>query len=196
MHRSFHHLKAHHTSYFDPYRGVQAIKITPGQHCVASSESVIVTVLGSSVTACIRDRDQGIGGMNHVLVANLGDSLPENRQMLSAANSSMDDFIQRLIDCGAKADQLEAKVFGGGNILNGLHRSNAGARSAEVLCGYLRSRKIPVIAADILDIYPRKVYFFPKSGEVLVKKLKNLRNETIIHREKAYSERYLAGDLS
>jgi chemotaxis protein CheD len=41
----------------------------------------------------------------------------------------------------------------------------------------------------MLDIYPRKVYFFPQSGRVLVKKLKSAHNDTIIEREKEYGTR-------
>jgi len=50
----------------------------------------------------------------------------------------------------------------------------------------LSELNIPVAAKDLLDIYPRKVYFFPKTGKVLVKKIKQLNNTTIVERESAY----------
>jgi chemotaxis protein CheD len=43
-----------------------------------------------------------------------------------------------------------------------------------------------VVAQDLLDVYPRKVYFFPDSGQVLIRKIKNLHNNTIMDRESAY----------
>lgn len=183
------------SSYFDPYRRVRAVKIVPGEYCVINSGSVIVTVLGSCVTACIRDRRQGIGGMNHFMVANISEGQPLNLSMVNMATAAMDKFLAHLFDMGAEPAHLEAKVFGGGNILNGLHRDNVGARSAQFLHDYLADRNIPVLAADILDIYPRKVYFYPQTGEVLVKKLKGMKNETILQREQEYSERLFAGKL-
>lgn len=183
-------------TYYDPYQRARTIKISPGEYCVINSGEVIVTVLGSSVTACIRDTRQGIGGMHHFMVANVNEDQPLNQAMESMASAGMDSFISRLIEMGAEEENLEAKVFGGGNVLNRLQRSNLGASSAQFLLSYLANRCIPVVAADMLDIYPRKVYFFPDTGEVLVKKLKQMKNETILLREQAYSDWLFAGKLA
>jgi chemotaxis protein CheD len=51
---------------------------------------------------------------------------------------------------------------------------------------YLKLERIPVVAQDLLDVYPRKVYFFPDSGQVLIRKIKSLHNNTIMDRESAY----------
>lgn len=182
-------------TYFDPYWRTAASKIIPGEYCIAQAGAVIVTVLGSCVTACIRDRVKGIGGMNHFMVANLNEDQPVGERLASLASEGMDKFIQHLLDIGAEAHQLEAKVFGGGNILNHLSRNNVGARSADFLREYLDERNIPIVASDTLDIYPRKVYFFPASGKVLVKKLTDVKNETILIREQEYGNRLLAGAL-
>ena len=45
---------------------------------------------------------------------------------------------------------------------------------------------IPIVARDLLDVYPRKVYFFPETGRVMVRKIKNLHNTTIMDRESEY----------
>ena len=64
---------------------------------------------------------------------------------------------------------------------------------------FLATENIPIVAEDLLDVYPRKVYFFPASGKVMVKKLKNVHNNTIVDREKDYSSRLryqpVAGDV-
>ncbi|WP_228375690.1 hypothetical protein [Methylomonas denitrificans] len=165
----------HSETYYDPHQRLRAFKITPGEYCVVNSGEVIVTVLGSCVIACIRDRRQGIGGMYQFMVVNVNEDQPLNRRMENMATAGMDSFIDHLVNMGAEEGRLEAKVFGGGNILNGMQRNNAGARSAQFLRGYLANRNIPVVADDMLDIYPRKVYFFPETGEVLVKKLPESR---------------------
>ncbi len=190
------YLKKRSETYFDPYWRTRAQKIVPGEYCLATAGSVIVTVLGSCVTACIRDRHKGIGGMNHIMVANTNEGQPMNARLEHQAVAAMDKFIDHLLDIGAEPHHLEAKVFGGGNILNGLHRDNVGARSAQFLRNYLADRDIPIVAADTLDIYPRKIYFFPESGKVLVKKLKDVKNETILLREQEYSTRIFADSLA
>jgi len=186
----------HFETYYDPHQCIRAFKITPGEYCVTNSGELIVTVSGSCVIACIRDRQQGIGGMYQFMVVNVNEDQPLNQRMENMANAGMDGFIDRLIDMGAEMENLEAKVFGGGNILNGMQRNNVGARSAQFLRTYLANRNILVMADDMLGIYPRKVYFFPETGEVLVKKLKVIKNETILEREQAYSEWLFAGMLA
>ena len=156
--------------YFDKYFNTQAVKLLPGEYYVTKKDILLVTVLGSCVAACIRDRQSGLGGMNHFM-------LPEN-------GSSSD----RLLRLGALRTNLEAKVFGGGNVISGLTMANVGQRNADFVLNFLETEKIPVTAQDLVDIYPRKVYFFPKSNKVLVKKLKSVRNNTITEREKDYSK--------
>jgi len=70
--------------------------------------------------------------------------------------------------------------------LRGLKVNNVGQRNAEFVLDYLQTERIPVVAKDLLDDYPRKVYFFPDTGKVLVKKIKSLHNTTIVDRESEY----------
>ena len=64
-----------------------------------------------------------------------------------------------------------------------------GARNAEFVLNFLKIEKIPVVAKDLLDSYPRKVYYFPQSGRVLVKKLHRVHNDTLFSREQEYKKR-------
>ena len=50
------------TLYFDKHFQMQAAKILPGEYYATSRDMVLVTVLGSCVAACIRDRQSGVGG--------------------------------------------------------------------------------------------------------------------------------------
>ena len=80
-----------------------------------------------------------------------------------------------------------------------LTSSNVGQRNAEFVLNYLKTEKIPVVAKDLLDSYPRKVYYFPQTGRVLVKKLHRVHNETLFSRERDYKARLsqapVAGDV-
>jgi chemotaxis protein CheD len=173
--------------YFDRHFEREAIKILPGEYFATTSDILIVTVLGSCVSACIRDRVSGIAGMNHFLLPNDG-SCRDNVLSESARYGAyaMEILINHLIKLGARRENLEAKVFGGGNVLKGFSTINVGERNADFVLEYLKLERIPIVAKDLLDIYPRKVYFFPDSGQVLIRKIKNLHNNTIMDRESAY----------
>lgn len=184
--------------YFDPNFDIEAVKIVPGEYCATCGAKLIVTVLGSCVAACISDCRNGIGGMNHFMLPNVNDPVKPNRVFTHSGIVAMENLINQLLLMGAQRQNLEAKVFGGGNILNVFNAANAGASSSKFLHEYLAAEKIPIVAKDVLDIYPRKVYFFPDTGRALVKKLRKLHNETIIQREHEYAIRLglLGGEVS
>jgi chemotaxis protein CheD len=66
---------------------------------------------------------------------------------------------------------------------------NVGERNAAFVTSFLKTEKIPVLAEDLNDVYPRKVYFFPRTGKVLVKKLMQTHNDTLARRELDYAKR-------
>ena len=43
------------TTYFDPKFNAHAMKVLPGEYIVTDRDVMLVTVLGSCVSACIRD---------------------------------------------------------------------------------------------------------------------------------------------
>lgn len=174
-------------TYFDPYLKMQAAKILPGEYYVTSRDLALVTVLGSCVSACVRDVTLGAGGMNHFMLPNEGERNPISFSARYGA-FAMEVLINQLLKLGAKRQNLEAKVFGGAKALSGL-ATNIGESNARFVLDYLQTESIKVAAQDLLDVYARKVYFFPKTGRVLVKKLKSLPNDTIAKRENEYRQR-------
>lgn len=174
--------------YFDRKFEAEAVKVLPGEYFVTATNVLMVTVLGSCVSACIRDREKGIGGMNHFMLADSAES--------SAVSSSarygtyaMEILINHLLKLGARKSNLEAKVFGGGRVMASLSSSQVGERNSRFVMEFLKTEGIRVAAQDLLDSYPRKVYFFPENGRVLVKKLVRMHNDTLIRREKEYAAR-------
>ena len=178
------------TLYFDREHGSEAAKILPGEYYATGRDMVLVTVLGSCVCACIRDKVSGIGGMNHFMLPDSGqDQSNPLGESARYGTYAMEILINQLLKMGAKRANFEAKVFGGGAVLRGFTVSNVGERNAQFVLKFLETEKIHIAAQDLLDIYPRKVYFFPKSGLVRVKKLKKVHNDTIINRENEYGSR-------
>ncbi|MCB6182761.1 chemoreceptor glutamine deamidase CheD [Leeia sp. TBRC 13508] len=182
--------------YFDKRFETEAAKILPGEYYVTTRDMLIVTVLGSCVSACIRDRVTGIGGMNHFMLPDSNADADSPLSMSARYGAyAMEILINQLLKNGAKRNQLEAKVFGGGNVLRGFTVSNVGQRNSEFVHHFLDLENIPIVAQDLLDIYPRKVYYFPKTGKVLVRKLKTVHNNTIVQRERDYSMRINYGKV-
>jgi chemotaxis protein CheD len=184
--------------YYDRTFDCDAAKILPGEYYYTQQNMLIVTVLGSCVAACIRDRVTGLGGMNHFMLPDGGDSGPVSASM-RYGTFAMEVLINDLLKAGARRESLEAKVFGGGAVLRGFTAMNVGERNAAFVTNFLKTEKIPVLAEDLNDIYPRKVYFFPRTGKVLVKKLMQTHNDTLAKRELDYASRLkvepVAGDI-
>ncbi|MGJ8620988.1 MAG: chemoreceptor glutamine deamidase CheD [Methylophilaceae bacterium] len=185
------------TLYFDRTFNIDAAKISPGEYYFTNHDMLIVTVLGSCVSACIRDKKLGIGGMNHFM---LPDSAKADKdspvsESMRYGTYAMEVLINELLRNGAKRENLEAKIFGGGNVLRSFTTNNVGERNAAFVKKFLKDEGISVTSEDLLDIYPRKVYYFPKTGRVLVKKLKQLNNYTLVKREEAYSSKLKTNDV-
>lgn len=176
--------------YFDRHLEIETAKILPGEYFVTGRDMGIVTVLGSCVAACVRDPVLGIGGMNHFMLPHEGEDRPAPLSSSARYGSyAMEVLINSLIKLGASRSRLEAKLFGGGNVLKGFTATNVGERNAVFAVEYMRTEGVRVVAQDLRDDCPRKVYFFPATGRVLVKKLRSIHNNTILRRESEYESR-------
>jgi len=181
--------------YFDKKLSCEAVKILPGEYYVTGRDMALVTVLGSCVAACIRDRVSGVGGMNHFMLPDSkvsGDILSRSARYGAYA---MEIMINQMLKCGAQRENLEAKVFGGGNVLRGFTVTNVGQSNSVFVLDYLEAEGIDIVAQDLLGNHPRKVYFFPATGRVLVKALRSVHNDTIIERERIYGTRLRDSDI-
>jgi chemotaxis protein CheD len=182
--------------YFDREHNSEAVKLLPGEYYATMRDMVLVTALGSCVCACIRDKISGIGGMNHFMLPDSGqDKNNPLGQSARYGNYAMEILINQLLKMGAKRSNFEAKVFGGAAVMRGFTINNIGESNAEFVLNYLKTEKIPIAAQDLLDVYPRKVYFFPHTGLVRVKKLRVVNNDTIINREAEYNKRLYAAKM-
>jgi chemotaxis protein CheD len=182
--------------YFDRGFDIEAAKILPGEYYVTRRDMLLVTTLGSCIAACIRDRTNGIGGMNHFM-------LPASAKITDRWSSAstrygtyaMEVLINQLLKLGAQRSNLEAKLFGGSALIKGAKSVGIGERNTRFGIDYLATEGIPLVAQDLLENYPRKVYYFPKTGRVLVKKLRELHNDTLFEREREYGSRLARSPL-
>lgn len=176
-------------SYFDHQFKRDVIKIMPGEFCVASgSKTALATVLGSCVSAVIWDPVTRIGGMNHFMLSSSHYDGP-NRESARFGLFAMDALIEHVLLAGALRHCLEARVFGGARVLKGQMASDIGAGNAEFALDYLDEVGIPVVGQNLGDVCPRKLYFFPDSGQVLMRRLKTEDSSEVMREEQAFRYR-------
>lgn len=173
-------------TYYDPRFIRQAVKILPGEYFSTSNDTLMVTVLGSCVSACLIDTRNGVAGMNHFLLPSDKGSEGEFCEASRYGMYAMELLLNQMMVLGADKRQIQAKVFGGGNVVRGISHTNVGQMNAEFVTSYLRRERIPVLASDLMGDYARKIYFFPDTGQVMVKRIRQFNNSTIMDRESAY----------
>jgi chemotaxis protein CheD len=167
--------------------GAHAVRILPGEtYATAKHDEAIVTVLGSCVSACIRDPRSGMGGMNHFM-------LPESTtgqwgEGLSAAmrygNFAMEDLINSVLKSGCPRADLEIKLFGGANFASGV--TMIGQKNSEFALRYLKEEGLRVAAADLGGILGRRIHYHPASGKVARLFLRGAGKDQVAAEERRY----------
>ncbi len=167
--------------YFDHHFQYNAVKVLPGEYFVTGENMVICTVLGSCIAACLWDRTLNIGGMNHFMLPE-GDSADASGRYGSFA---MEVLINEMIKLGARRESMQAKIFGGGQVMANFTTMNVGERNTDFVTQYLQTERIPIVSEDVLDIYPRKVVYFPVTGKAMVKRLAHAHPEALVEQERS-----------
>jgi chemotaxis protein CheD len=171
--------------FYEAHFKADAVKVLPGEYFVHHEDILIMTTLGSCIAACLWDRERRIGGMNHFM-------LPEGAAGADSGrygSYAMELLINELMKKGASRLTLEAKVFGGGAVISGMNSINVGERNTEFVLDYLKTERIPVVSKDVMDVYPRKVCFFPASGKAMVKRLAPANTDALVAQDRAAAQR-------
>ena len=107
---------------------MSSVYITQGETAVGSDpDMVISTILGSCISICLWDPVAGVGGMNHLLLADVVRGGGE----VSSGAVAMDRLINQMMPLGAERPRLHAKLFGGSSMLQG--RTDIGSRNAAIM---------------------------------------------------------------
>ena len=187
--KGFEHIKRYWDNRYNSY----IAKILPGEYYVTKQDEAISTVLGSCVSVCIWDARSGVGGMNHFMLPEnnneiLADSII-NGEVARYGNHAIEMLINDILKNGGIRKRLESKIIGGGKIIKNMEHMNIGELNVDFARQYMHIENILVVAEDTDDIYPRKVLYYPASGRVKVKKLRDMHNDTVLKRERIYSEK-------
>jgi chemotaxis protein CheD len=179
--------------FWEPDTSRWTVKLLPGEYYVTRNDEAITTVLGSCISACIRDSSAQVGGMNHFM-------LPEDlsfdddkssgafdRQVTRYGSYAMERLINDLLKLGASRQRLEIKLFGGSRILASM--TDIGAHNIAFIKQYLSLEGLAVMAQDLGGERPRKVVYFPATGRARMKTLRPIENRSIADREQLYLAR-------
>lgn len=144
-------------------------KILPGQYYVSHGQDLISTVLGSCVSACVRDKRTRVGAMNHFLLPEA--SAHEANSTINAPHRygafAMEAMLNDLFRAGVRRRDLEIKIVGGGEIMNSSAR--IGAKNVVFVTEYLEREGFQIVSADVGDRWARKVMYDVTTGRMLVK---------------------------
>jgi len=133
------------------------INLVQGEYKVSADPSVVFsTILGSCVGACIRDPVAGVGGMNHFLLPGA-----ENDSERVGVHL-MELLVNGLMRQGASRDRLEAKIFGGARMMQGL--SDIGKKNTEFAKRFLTHEGIRLVGGDVGGDRGRRLHFWPVTG--------------------------------
>ena len=180
----------HINRYWDAKHDIFAAKILPGEYYISAHGELITTVLGSCVSACIRDPRTGLGGMNHFMLPdsnNRNHGAWENTPVsvqTRYGNVAMERLINVILAAGGKKRNLEIKLFGGGRVLN--IDTDIGGKNVEFVKKYLAAEGLRIQSEDVGGACPRKIQYFPLTGRVRMKKLRKMHNNTLAEREEKY----------
>jgi chemotaxis protein CheD len=169
--------------FYDAHFKNDAVKILPGEYFVHNEDMLIMTTLGSCIAACLYDRNAKVGGMNHFM---LPDGAGDSGRYGSYA---MELLINEMMKRGATRMTMEAKVFGGGQVVSGMTTMNVGERNTNFVMDYLKTERIPIVSKDVLDVYPRKVCFLPGSGKAMVKRLAPTNTDALLAQDRAAAQK-------
>ncbi|MEM9170299.1 MAG: chemotaxis protein CheD [Pseudomonadota bacterium] len=157
--------------------GERTVHVIQGEFNVSGDPQVVLsTVLGSCVAVCMRDPVRKIGGMNHFLLPYAKERGGDSKKYGAFA---MELLINKLLRGGAQRDRLEAKVFGGACITEGL--GDIGGSNVEFARRFLTTESVPIVSESVGGVSARRVKFWPVDGRA--RQLLIAPDETLRRRE-------------
>ncbi|MBO7136015.1 MAG: chemotaxis protein CheD [Spirochaetaceae bacterium] len=161
-------------SHFDSHFNKQIITILPGEFYSTTEPVLISTVLGSCISIAFYDPEIKLGGLNHFMLPTTN----RTQEISVEEQGRYGDFAMELLlndmfKKGAKKENLKAKVFGGGNVLDdgGFHKNRTGLNNISFALDYLQTENIPIIANDTGGIFPRKIFYDPQTSKIYLKRI-------------------------
>lgn len=149
----------------------KVITLNPGEYAFAEGESVLQTLLGSCVAVTFWDPKRRLGAMCHFILP----ERPKNTQHKDPgcyADEALRAITQRFHNMGIQAENLEVRMFGGGNMFPDLPLTKKvliGDQNIEAGQVLLEALGFSLSQVDLAGDLHRKITFEVYTGRVLVK---------------------------
>ncbi len=178
--------------YYDQNMELLVVKLMTGDcYFTAESREMLVTILGSCISVCLRDPLVNIGGMNHILLP--GENMTKDSSDLGYPTRfgtfAMEELINGMLKLGAKKNRFEAKIFGGANVI--ATAGNIGLKNIKFVKEFLASENIPIRSEDVGGEFARRLHYFPDSGKAMIRKLRRKEDLVIVDKEREYQEKLI-----
>jgi chemotaxis protein CheD len=109
----------------------------------------------------------------------------------------METLVNEVLKHGGVRRNLKAKVFGGAHMLRGV--KDMGRQNIDFVHQYLYDEGIRLVTEDVGGTRGRKIEFFPSTGRVRLKLLKEVERVPLVERESLYlkeiSSQSVGGDI-
>lgn len=163
--------------------------IHPGEYFTTGEDVVISTVLGSCIAVALHDPSTRLGGLNHfMLPGELSGRDFFNEEAGRYGMFAMELLINDMLKAGARRDQLVAKVFGGGHVLS-TSAGNIPDSNIAFAMKFLETERIPIASQDVGGTDARKIFFFPVTARVLLKRFGGQNRKPVEREESRYLNR-------
>lgn len=175
--------------FYDVAHAAWMVKVFPGEYYTTSkADEILVTVLGSCVSACIRDPQRGVGGMNHFMLPHShSGNWGKDARSTRFGNFAMEKLLNELIKAGCSRSSLEIKLFGGGNVIES--SAAVGTDNAEFVLRFLEAEGLRCTARDLGGQLPRRIQYSPTTGKVVRRLLGGGESLAVAREETEYARR-------
>lgn len=162
--------------YWEPRLGSFVVQVLPGELHVTGEDVVITTVLGSCVSACLRDTARGVGGINHFMLPYTlrGDDAGSARYGVYA----LELLVNKVLGTAGKRSDLEVKVFGGGRVIDG--GGDVGRSNIALVHEFFVCERIAITSEDLGERFARRIRYWPRTGRAQVQRIPMARAAEVV----------------
>lgn len=152
--------------YFDASLQKNVYRIGIGEFVSTNEPNAILsTLLGSCISVCLTDDENGVFGMNHFILPG-NDKKEDNPRYGKFATNHL---IEHMLNKGANIKHITAKIYGAGRVSK-KYTFDIGKNNLEFIQKYLKDMNIPIVESDVGGEFGRKIHFHCDSSDIVVEK--------------------------
>lgn len=158
------------------------VHLQPGEVYLASTPSILRTILGSCVGVTFWSPRLQLGALCLGVLPRCprGARAPEGYRYVDFA---IRELLRQMENLGALRGEMQIKVFGGADTLPvapvGRSRQTVGRQNGETALATLRQENLTVLISDLGGLAGRTIQFHTGTGEVLLRRLTQMAPDTV-----------------